>query len=127
MNWLLVFAPIALLLEQFAPERTLLIFGAAAVSIVPLAAIMARATGVLAERLGPAIGGLLNATFGNAAEFIICLAALRTGLHTMVKASLAGAIIGTGLSAMLTGEGRPEEFFERFDAHLAQLELGVDL
>ncbi|KGQ20043.1 Calcium/proton antiporter, CaCA family [Lysobacter dokdonensis DS-58] len=100
MKWLLVFAPIALLLEQFAPDRTLLIFGTAAVAIVPLAGIMAQATGVLAERVGPSIGGLLNATFGNAAEFIICLAALREGLHAMVMASLAGAIIGNILLVM---------------------------
>lgn len=100
MKWLLVFAPIALLLEQFAPDRTLLIFATAAISIVPLAAIMARATSVLAARLGPSIGGLLNATFGNAAEFIICLAALRSGLHAMVMASLAGAIIGNILLVM---------------------------
>jgi Ca2+:H+ antiporter len=100
MKWLLVFAPIALLLEHFAPERTLLIFATAAISIVPLAAIMAQATSVLAQRLGPSIGGLLNATFGNAAEFIICLAALRSGLHAMVMASLAGAIIGNILLVM---------------------------
>jgi Ca2+:H+ antiporter len=100
MKWLLIFAPIALLLEHFMPERTLLIFGAAAVSIVPMAHVMAQATGVLAERLGPGIGGLLNATFGNAAEFIICLAALRNGLHDMVRASLAGAIIGNILLVM---------------------------
>jgi Ca2+:H+ antiporter len=109
VKWLLVFAPIALLLEQFAHERTLLIFACAAISIVPLAAIMAQATSVLAERLGPSIGGLLNATFGNAAEFIICLAALRSGLHEMVKASLAGAIIGNlllvmGVSMMIGGK-----------------------
>ena len=100
MKWLLVFAPIALLLEHFAPDRTLLIFATAAISIVPLAAIMAQATSVLAEKLGPSIGGLLNATFGNAAEFIICLAALREGLHKMVMASLAGAIIGNILLVM---------------------------
>jgi len=108
MKWLLVFAPIALLLEHFAPDRTLLIFATAAISIVPLATIMAQATSVLAERLGPSIGGLLNATFGNAAEFIICLAALREGLHKMVMASLAGAIIGNillvmGISMMVGG------------------------
>ena len=109
MKWLLIFAPIALLLEHFAPDRTLLIFATAAISIVPLAAIMAQATSVLAQRLGPSIGGLLNATFGNAAEFIICLAALREGLHAMVKASLAGAIIGNillvmGVSMVLGGQ-----------------------
>jgi AcrR family transcriptional regulator len=53
----------------------------------------------------------------------------RTGRRTddIAVRTLAGAIIGTGLAAMLTGEGRPEEFFARFDAHLAQLETGVDL
>jgi AcrR family transcriptional regulator len=53
----------------------------------------------------------------------------RTGRPTedVAVRTLAGAIIGTGLVAMLTGEGRPEEFFERFDAHLAQLEAGLDL
>ena len=115
---LLVFAPIALLLEQFAPDRTLLIFATAAVSIVPLAAIMAQATSVLAERVGPAIGGLLNATLGNAAEFIICLAALREGLHKMVMASLAGAIIGNillvmGISMVLALESHHSKDFDR--------------
>lgn len=122
MKWLLAFAPIALLLEHFAPGRTLLIFATAAIAIVPLAAIMAQATGVLAERVGPSIGGLLNATLGNAAEFIICLAALREGLHKMVLASLAGAIIGNILLvmgvAMIVGGWRRRH--QRFDTSVAR-------
>jgi Ca2+:H+ antiporter len=113
MKWLLLFLPLAIALEHLAPERTLAIFACAALAIIPLAALMARATGVLASKLGPAIGGLLNATFGNAAEFIICLAALRSGLQEMVKASLAGAIFGNILLvlgvAMLVGGWRRRE------------------
>ena len=117
MKWLLIFAPVALLLEQFAHERTLLIFACAAIAIVPLAGIMAQATSVLAEKVGPSIGGLLNATFGNAAEFIICLAALRQGLHTMVMASLAGAIVGNillvmGLAMVIGGRRWGEQAYD---------------
>lgn len=116
MKWLLLFFPVAIALEHFAPSRTLAIFACAALAIMPLAALMAKATGVLASKLGPAIGGLLNATFGNAAEFIICLAALRQGLHEMVKASIAGAVIGNillvlGLSMLLGGWGRKEQVY----------------
>ena len=89
MRWLLLLMPLAIALEHFAYERALLIFVVAGLGIVPLASLMAQATGSLAARLGPGIGGLLNATFGNAAELIIALAALRSGLHDMVKACWA--------------------------------------
>jgi Ca2+:H+ antiporter len=117
LNWLLVFAPVALLLEHLAPERTLWIFAASALAILPLAGWMGRATEQLAARTGEGIGGLLNATFGNAAELIIALAALRAGLHEVVKASLAGSIVGNILlvlgAAMLAGglRHRPEQHF----------------
>jgi Ca2+:H+ antiporter len=107
MNWLLLFVPIAVGLEVLAPERYLLIFITSALAILPLAAWMGRATEQLAERMGEGVGGLLNATFGNAAELIIGLAALRAGLHDVVKASIAGSIIGNILlvlgAAMLAG------------------------
>src|ERR1700756_4764222 len=113
MNWLLAFVPIAAALEVFAPERYLLIFVASSLAIVPLAGWMGRATEVLAERLGEGIGGLLNATFGNAAELIIALVALHAGLHDVVKASLAGSIVGNILlvqgAAMLAGGLRYSE------------------
>jgi Ca2+:H+ antiporter len=107
MNWLLIFVPIAIGLQYLAPESHLLIFFAAAIAILPLAKWMGHATEQLAERTGEGVGGLLNATFGNAAELIIALAALRAGLHDVVKASIAGSIIGNILlvlgAAMLAG------------------------
>jgi Ca2+:H+ antiporter len=116
INWLLVFVPVAAGLEFFAPDRYLLIFIVSSLAIVPLAAWMGRATEELAERLGEGIGGLLNATFGNAAELIIALAALRAGLFDVVEASIAGSIVGNILlvlgAAMLAGGwGRPEQHY----------------
>lgn len=122
MKWLLVLMPLAIVLEHLAPERSLLIFIVAGLGIIPLASLMAQATGSLAVKLGPAVGGLLNATFGNAAELIIALAALRNGLHDMVKASLAGTIIGNILFvlgvAMVLGGARHGE--QRYDARAAR-------
>ena len=96
-NWLmgmLVFAPIALVLEHVMHVEGIMIFITSAAAIIPLAALMGRATEQLAERLGEGIGGLLNATFGNAAELIIAIIALRAGYYDLVKASIAGSIIG---------------------------------
>lgn len=70
------------------------------VAIIPLAGLMGRATEQLAHRLGPGIGGLLNATFGNAAELILAMFALQRGLDDVVKASLTGSIIGNLLLVM---------------------------
>ena len=94
------------------------VFGSAALAIVPLAGLMGRATETLAARLGAGIGGLLNATFGNAAELIIALMALRKGLHDVVKASLTGSIIGNillvlGLAILVGGIGRERQRFDR--------------
>lgn len=106
-NWLLVFVPITIAIEHFYPHQHLLVFLTAAVAILPLAGWMSRATEHLAEQTGEGIGGLLNATFGNAAELIIAFAALRAGLHDVVKASIAGSIIGNILlvlgASMLAG------------------------
>jgi len=113
MNLLLIFVPLAIGLEHMAPERHLLIFVASGLAILPLAGWMGRATEHLAERLGEGPGGLLNATFGNAAELIIAIAALRAGLHDVVKASIAGSIVGNILlvlgAAMLAGGFRHRE------------------
>ena len=113
LNWLLVFVPVTIALEHLAPERYLLVFFAAGLAILPLAGWMGRATEQLAERMGEGVGGLLNATFGNAAELIIALAALRAGLHDVVKASIAGSIVGNILlvlgAAMLAGGLRHRE------------------
>jgi Ca2+:H+ antiporter len=113
MNWLLPFIPIAIGLEYLAPERYLLVFVTSCLAILPLAGWMGHATEQLAERMGEGVGGLLNATFGNAAELIIALAALRAGLHDVVKASIAGSIVGNILlvlgAAMLAGGLRHRE------------------
>src|SRR4249919_29152 len=113
MSWLLIFVPISIGLEFFAPERHLLVFLASGLAILPLAAWMGRATEHLAERMGEGVGGLLNATFGNAAELIIALAALRAGLYDVVKASIIGSIVGNILlvlgAAMLAGGLRYRE------------------
>jgi calcium/proton exchanger cax len=79
MNWLLAFVPIAIGLEYLAPERHLLVFATSCLAMLPLAGWMGHATEQLAERMGEGVGGLLNATFGNAAELIIALAALGAG------------------------------------------------
>jgi Ca2+:H+ antiporter len=93
MAVLLIFVPIALILEwRHAPPAW--VFGISAAAIIPLAAFMGRATEHLASKMGAGIGGLLNATFGNAAELIIAMSALRAGLHDVVKASITGSIIG---------------------------------
>ncbi len=112
-NWLLCFAPIAVALEYFAPTRHTLIFFASALAILPLAAWLGRATEQLADHAGEGVGGLLNATFGNAAELIIAIAALRAGLHDIVKATIVGSIVGNILfvlgAAMLAGGLRRRE------------------
>ena len=116
LNWLLLFIPVAAGVEILAPERYLLVFATSALAILPLAAWMGRATEQLAERMGEGVGGLLNATFGNATELIIALVALHAGLHDVVKASIAGSIVGNILlvlgAAMLAGGLRhPEQHF----------------
>ncbi len=120
---LLAFMPIAVGLELLAPERHIAIFFTSVMAILPLAAYMGRATEVLAERLGGGIGGLLNATFGNAAELIICALALHAGLTNLVKASLTGSIIGNvllvfGASALVGGLRHPVQRFNRTAAGL---------
>jgi Ca2+:H+ antiporter len=99
LNLLLVFVPIAIILKYSGSPQTY-VFGASALAIIPLAGLMGRGTEVLADRLGPGIGGLLNASFGNAAELIIALFALHKGLIGVVKASITGSIIGNILLVM---------------------------
>lgn len=94
LNWLLIFLPISIWLEYGSGEHHTWLFVCACITIIPLAGWMGRATEHLAERTGEGIGGLLNATFGNAAELIIAIMALRAGKLEIVKASLTGSIIG---------------------------------
>jgi len=121
---LLTAIPAAIALKLLAPESHTAIFAASAVAILPLAGYIGRATETLAARLGSGVGGLLNATFGNAAELIIGALALRHGLTDLVKASLTGSIIGNvllvfGLCALVGGiKHRPVQRFNRTAAGL---------
>jgi Ca2+:H+ antiporter len=100
MNWLLVFVPITVALEHIGHVPEPVVFFSAALAIVPIAASIVRATEQLATRTGDAVGGLLNATFGNAPELIISLVALKAGLLDMVLAALVGAILANLLLAL---------------------------
>jgi Ca2+:H+ antiporter len=97
---LLVFVPIALVLERTSPDAHTALFLCSVAAIIPLAVLMSRATESIAARTGDLVGGLLNATLGNLTEMVIALTALRAGMHDLVKASLAGAIV-TNLLFML--------------------------
>jgi Ca2+:H+ antiporter len=99
LTWLLAFVPVALALEHRG-ARPPLVFFAAALAIVPIAAWIVRSTEQLAHYTGDAVGGLLNATFGNAPELIIAVVALRAGLFDMVLGSLVGAILANLLLAL---------------------------
>jgi len=115
LNGLVVFVPIAIVLELMHASPVA-IFATSCIAIIPLAGFMGKATEHLAESLGQGVGGLLNATFGNAAELIIALMALRAGLHDVVKASITGSIIGNillvfGLSALAGGLRFREQSF----------------
>ena len=106
--WLFVFLPVTVLLEHAGNVPAPWVFFSAALAIVPVAALIIHSTEQLASRTGDAIGGLLNATFGNAPELIISLVALKAGNHELVRASIAGAILANlllavGVSFMLGG------------------------
>ncbi|HUP00574.1 MAG TPA: calcium/proton exchanger [Gemmatimonadota bacterium] len=107
LNWLLPLVPLTIVLHYAAPESHTLVFILAGIAIVPLAGWMGKATEHLADKTGEGIGGLLNASFGNLAEIIIAIFALREGLTGIVKASLTGSIIGNALlilgASMLAG------------------------
>ena len=107
LNWLLVFVPVSLALERAHVAPPILFFSAA-LAILPIARLIVVSTEQLATRTGDAIGGLLNATFGNAPELIIALVALRAGYFDMVRASIIGAILAnlmlaTGIAFFLGG------------------------
>src|SRR5215213_4006008 len=119
LDWLLIFVPVAIAL-RFVPglENQTALFIVSCLAIIPLAGWMGRATEHLAEHLGQGVGGLLNATFGNAAELIIALFALYRGLDGVVKASITGSIIGNlllvlGLSLIAGGSKFKIQKFDR--------------
>jgi len=122
---------VALRLLELNP---LLIFGVAALSLVPAAWLMTRATEDLAAKSGPGIGGLLNVTFGNGPELIFAFIALVEGLHEVVKASLVGSVLGNsllvlGTATALGGWKRERQTFDRTVAqsYATMLLLAVSL
>src|SRR5213596_3075193 len=131
MNWLLLFVPAALAL-RFVPalSNPTALFVCSAIAIIPVAGWIGRATEALAARVGEGLGGLLNATFGNAAELIIAAIALSKGLTSVVKASITGSIIGNillvlGLSVLLGGLRHKEQRFNKTGARTAVISLSL--
>jgi Ca2+:H+ antiporter len=126
-----IFFPVAVVLE-LVHANPVLVFSAAALAVVPAAAVMGEATEAIAAKTGPGIGGLLNVTFGNAPELIIAFFALLEGLQEVVKASLVGSIMGNVLlvlgGAMLVGGlPRDKQTFSRTaaNAQCAMLLLAI--
>lgn len=109
---------------SWEPLATFILAGA---GILPLAALMGESTEHLAAKAGPTWGGLLNASFGNAAELIIALIALSRGMNDVVKASLTGSILGNlllvGGAAMLVGGWKRKE--QSFSAFAAEANSGM--
>jgi Ca2+:H+ antiporter len=117
LNFLIVAAPISWVLHAISPESPA-VFLLTALSLVPLAGLIGLGTEELASRSGPAFGGFLNATFGNAAELIIAVVALDEGHVELVKASITGSIMGNlllvlGASFFIGGLGRKTQRFDR--------------
>ncbi len=128
LNLLLVFVPVAVVLEHLVHADPLYIFGTSCLAIIPLAGLMGKATEHLAEKMGEGLGGLLNATFGNAAELIIAIIGLHAGLYDLVKASITGSIIGNlllvfGLSVLTGGLRYQTQHFNRTAASLGSTML----
>lgn len=120
---LLIFVPMAVVLRYGVDGADTWVFVTSALAVIPLAALIGRATEYLAEHVGAGLGALLNATFGNAAELIIAVIALGKGYHDLVKASITGSIIGNvllvfGLSALLGGIRHQTQRFNRTAASL---------
>ncbi len=131
LDWLLVFVLAAIVL-RFWPggANQTALFVCAALGIVPVAGWIGHATEALAARVGAGVGGLLNATFGNAAELIIAGIALSKGLTSVVKASITGSIIGNillvlGLSILLGGTKYKEQRFNRTGARTSTISLSL--
>lgn len=121
--WLLPLAPVLFVAKALRPEAHALLFLLSVAAIVPLAALMSRATESVASKTGDAVGGLLNATLGNLTELIIALTALHAGQYVLVKASIAGAIVANalfmlGVSLLLGGLKYHVQEYNRVTARL---------
>lgn len=119
---MLIFVP-AVIVAQLVEADPVIRFAASALGVIPLAGLIGEATEALADKTGPRLGGLLNATLGNAAELIIALAALREGLLSLVLASITGSILGNlllvlGVALLLGGIKNGVQTFDRAHAGL---------
>ncbi len=122
-TWLLLLVPLSLAARYFLNVGPVWIFVAGVLAIVPLAEWIRRATEHLAARVGPAVGGLLNVTFGNTAELILALFVLMSGEQGVVKGQITGSIIGNsllglGLAVIIGSYGRERQCFKRERAGL---------
>src|SRR5438552_615196 len=121
--WLLAFVPVVFVAATLKPEAHTLLFVLSVLAIVPLATLLSHATESVAAKTGDTVGGLLNATLGNLTELVIALAALRAGQYTLVKASVAGAIVTNTLfllggSFLLGGLKHHVQEYNRVNARL---------
>lgn len=121
--WLLAFVPVVFAAQKLRPEAHTLLFVLSVLAIVPLAALLSHATESVAAKTGDTVGGLLNATLGNLTELVIALTALRAGQYTLVKASIAGAIVTNtlfmlGASFLLGGLKHHVQEYNRASARL---------
>lgn len=131
VNLLILALPLAIIAE-FAHWGDIWVFGLSAVGVIPMAGFIGKATEALASHTGPKMGGLLNATLGNAAELIITLMAIRRGLLELVKASITGSILGNlllvlGLAMVMGGAKNGTQTFDRRNAgnHAIMLNLAI--
>jgi Ca2+:H+ antiporter len=125
--WLLALVPVMFAAQVLKPEAHTLLFVLSVLAIVPLAALLSRATESVASKTGDTVGGLLNATLGNLTELLIALAALRAGQYVLVKASLAGAIVTNtlfmlGASFLLGGL---KYHVQEYNRNSARLQAGL--
>jgi Ca2+:H+ antiporter len=125
--WLLVLVPFVFLAQALKLEAHTLVFQLSVAAIVPLAALLSRATETVAAKTGDLIDGLLNATLGNLTELLIALPALRAGQYVLVKASIAGAIVTNplfmlGASFLLGGL---KHHFQEYNRDSARLQGGM--
>jgi len=135
LSWrlvMLVMLPVSIVLGYVVHAPPVWVFVTACLGVLPLAGYMGEATEHLAHRTSPTIGGLLNATFGNAAELIIAIVALRAGLIDLVKASITGSILGNlllilGLAIIASGIDRKALHFNRTSAGMSSGMLALSV
>lgn len=123
MLWLLIAVPVVFIAAAVVPEAHTVLFVLSVLAVVPLAGLLSLATESVAAKTGDAAGGLLNATLGNLTELVIALAALHAGQYTLVKSSIAGAIVTNtlfmlGASFLLGGLKHHHQEFNRASARL---------